>query len=126
VGIIAGVTDNCDAFCVSLKVRSIHTKQEFRRVVTLVEERMASGSVAIQALKVELRASRVVQLRRIGMGSQCGPVSRNIMSNKLPENRPTSGGAAQGVGSVLSVSTIAEASRATKGVQELLIGLKRR
>ena len=70
---------------------AVQTKQEFRWVVALVEERMASRSIAVQAFKVELWAAGIVQFRRIGIGSQDGPVSRNIVSHKLAEDGPTSG-----------------------------------
>lgn len=126
MGIVARVADNCDALWVSLHVCSINTKQELRWIVTPVKERMASRSVAVQAFKIELRSARIVEFRRIGMGSQDGPVSGNIVSYKLSEDRSTSRGVAQGVGRVIDVSAIAKAACATKSVQELLIGLKRR
>jgi hypothetical protein len=85
---------------------------------------MADRSVAVQAFKVELRAAGIVQFRRIGMGSQRGPVGRNIVSYKLTEDRPTSGSLPQRIGSVINISTIADTACATKCVQELLIGLK--
>jgi hypothetical protein len=47
VRIVARVADNRYALCVSLEVCCVHTKQELRRVVTLVEERMASRSVPV-------------------------------------------------------------------------------
>ena len=125
VRIVARVADNRDALCVSLQVCSVHTKQELRRVVTLVEERMAGRSVAVEGFKIELRAASIVQFRGIGMGSQNGPVSRYVVSHKLAEDGPTGGGVSQGVGSVIDVSAIAETACATERVQELLIGLKR-
>ena len=70
VRIVARIADNRDALCVSLQVCSVQTKQELRRVVALVEEWMAGRSVAVQAFKIELRAARIVQFRRIGMASQ--------------------------------------------------------
>jgi hypothetical protein len=91
VGIVARIADNCDALCVSLHVCFAYTKQELRWVVTLVEERMAGRSIAVQTFKVELRAARIVQFRRIGIRSQDGAVSRNIVSHKLAEDRPTCG-----------------------------------
>src|SRR5579862_8047903 len=90
VGIVARVADNGDALRIPLQVTAVQTKQELRRVVPLVEERMTCRSVAVQALKVELRAARIVQFRRIGMQAQGGPVSRNIVSHKLAENWPAS------------------------------------
>ena len=87
---------------------------------------MAGRSVAVQTFKVELRAARIVQFRRVGMGSQDGPVSRNIVSHKLAEDGPTSRGVTQRVGGVIGISAIAETACATERTQELLIGLKRR
>ena len=78
----------------SLRRGSVRSKQEFRRVVTLVEERMAGQSIAVQAFKIEWRAARIAQFPRIRMGSQDGPVSRNIVRHELAENRPPSGGVA--------------------------------
>jgi len=126
MGIVARVADNCHAFCISLQVCSFRAEQELRWVVTLVEERMAGGSIAVQAFKVELRAARIMQFRSISMGPQDGPVSRNIVSYKLAENGPASGGVTRRVGRVIDVTAIAETACATKRVQELLIGLKRR
>jgi hypothetical protein len=60
------------------------------------------------------------------MGSQDGPVSRDIVSDKLAEDRPTGCGIRQGVRRIIHVSTVAETACATKRVQELLISLKRR
>ena len=60
VRVVARVADNRDALCVSLEVSSVHTKQELRRVVTLVEERMAGRSVAVQRFEVELRTASIV------------------------------------------------------------------
>src|SRR5215471_1784870 len=91
VGIVARIADHCDTLRIALHVCSIQTKQKLRWIVTLVEERMASRSIAVQAFKIELRAARIVQFRRIGMRSQDGPVSRNVVSHKLAEDRPTSG-----------------------------------
>jgi hypothetical protein len=85
---------------------------------------MAGRPVAIQAFEVELRSAGIVQFRRVGMGSQDGPVSRNIVGHKLAEDRPPSGGVRQGVGRVIDLSAIADAACATKRMQELLIGLK--
>ena len=122
--VVARVADNRDALCVSLEVCSVHTKQELRRVVTLVEERMAGRSVAVERFKIELRASGIAQFRCIRMGSQNRSVSRYIVSHKLAEDRPTGRGVSQGVGSVIDVSAIAEAACATERVQELLVSLK--
>ncbi len=124
VRIVARVADDCDAFCVTLHVCSVSTKQELRRIVTLVEERMAGRSVTVQAFKVELRAAGIVQFRWIGMGPQGGPVGRNIVSHKLTEDRPTSGSVPQRIGRIIDVPAIADTACATKRVQELLIGLK--
>jgi hypothetical protein len=107
-----------------LHVCSVYTKQELRRIVTLVEERMAGRSVAVQAFKVELRAAGIVQFRRMGMGPQGGPVGRNIVSHKLTEDRPASGSVPQRIGRVINISTIADTACSTKRVQEFLIGLK--
>jgi hypothetical protein len=87
---------------------------------------MADWSVAVQAFNVELRTTGIAQVRRIGMGSQNGPVSRYIMSHKLAEDRPTSGALFQRSGRVVGRSAFAETACATYRVQELLIGLKRR
>ena len=87
---------------------------------------MARRSVAVQAFKVELRAASILQFRRIGMGSQNRPVSRNIVSNKLAKDGPTCGGITQGIGRVIDLSDIAETACAAERVQELLIRLKRR
>ena len=60
------------------------------------------------------------------MASQNGTVSRNIVSHKLAEDGPTSGGVTEGIGRVITVTAIADTASATKRVQELLISLKRR
>src|SRR5713101_2362340 len=98
VRIVARVADDCDAICVSLYVYSVRTEQEFRWVITLVEERMAGRPVAVQAFQVELRTARIVQLRSIGVASQNGPVCRNIVRHKLSEDRPTRGAVTEGIG----------------------------
>ena len=58
--IVAWVADNRGALCVPLYVSSIQTKQELRRVVALVEKRMASRSVAVQRFEVEFRTAGIV------------------------------------------------------------------
>src|SRR5690349_17637038 len=87
---------------------------------------MADWTVAIEAFKVMLRATRIAPFRGIGMGSQDGPVSRNIVSHKLTEDGPASRGGTQGLRRISNVSAIADTPGTTKRVQELLIGLKRR
>ena len=124
VRVIARVPNNGDALRVSLDVCSVQPKQELCRIVTLIEERITGRSVAVQVLKVELRASSIAQLRCVRMRSQNGPVSRYIMSHKLAKDRPTGRGVSQRVGSVLDISAIAEAACTTKRVKELLISLK--
>jgi hypothetical protein len=58
------------------------------------------------------------------MISQNGPVSRNVVSHKLAEDRPTSSSFTQRVGGVLNISAIAETTCAAKRAQKLFIGLK--
>src|SRR5580700_8249434 len=124
--IVARVADNRDALCVSLLVCSVQPKKELCWIVALVEEWMAGRSVAVEAFKIELRTARIVQLRGIGMALQNGPVSRNVVSHKLTEDRPTGGGVTQGIGGVFDISAIADTTCAAESMQELLIGLKRR
>jgi len=60
VRIVAWVADNRSVLCVSLHVCSVQTKQELRWVVTLVEERMAGRSIAVQTFEVEFRIAGIV------------------------------------------------------------------
>jgi Flp pilus assembly protein TadD len=69
---------------------------------------MAGRAVAVQAFKVELRAARIAQFRRIGMGAQDRAVSRYVVSHKLAEDWPASGGVSQTVRSIVDVSAIAD------------------
>jgi hypothetical protein len=87
---------------------------------------MAGWSIAVQAFEVEQRAAGIAQFGCIGMGSQNGAVSRNIVGHKLTEDGPTSRGVTQGVGRVFDVSAIADTACPAKRVQELFVGLKRR
>ena len=60
VRVIAWVADNRRAFSVPLYVSSVLAKQELRRVMALVEERMAGRPVAIERFEVEFRTAGIV------------------------------------------------------------------
>ena len=55
VRIIPWVTDECDAFRISLKISSPWTKQKLRWIVPLKQKWMTNRSVSVKALQVELR-----------------------------------------------------------------------
>jgi hypothetical protein len=83
-----------DAVRIALHVGSVESKQKLRGIIALEEERMTGRSVAVQAFKVNLRAARVAQFRRIGAAPQNRSVGRNIVSHELTEDRPSSCGSA--------------------------------
>ena len=83
------------------------TKQKLRWVLALVEEWMPGRPIAVKTLKIELWAARIVQLGRIGVRFQDGPVCRNVVSDKLPKDWPASSGIAQRLRRVFDVSAIA-------------------
>src|SRR5580693_9297486 len=91
VRIVPRIANHRDAVCVPLHVSSVETNEELRGIVALVEEWMTGRSVAVQAFKVDLRAARVAQFRRIGVAAQNRSVGRNIVSHELTEDRPSSG-----------------------------------
>src|ERR1700760_3553429 len=124
VRIVAWVADNRGALCVPLYVCSVHTKQKLRRVVALEEKRMAGRSVAVQRFEVEFRTAGIVQFCRIGMRSQSGSIRSDIVSHKLPKNRPARRSVSQRVRRVINVSAITDTACTSEGMQELLIGLK--
>ena len=103
---------------------SVQSKQELRWIVALVEERMPGRSVAIKTFEIKLRAAGIVQFGGIDVGSQGRPVGRNVVSDKLAEDRPTSRGLAKGVRIVFDVSAIAYSAFASERVQELLVCLE--
>src|SRR5271154_6934515 len=125
VRIVPRIANDRDAVCIALHVGSFGTEQELRWIVTLVEEWMTGRSVAVQTFKVELRAARVAQFRRIGMAPQNRSVGRNIVSHKLTEDRPSGSGIAQRAGSVIGIAAIADATCTAERAQELLIRLER-
>src|ERR1039457_3287416 len=60
VRVIAWIANDRGALCVSLNICIIQTKQKLRRVVTLIEEGVASWSIPVQRFEVEFRAARIV------------------------------------------------------------------
>ena len=86
---------------------------------------MAGRSVAVQAFKVELRAAGIVQFRRIGMGSQRGPVCRDIVRHKLAKDRPTSRAISERTARIIDFPAIAKTTGSAERAKELLIRPKR-
>src|SRR5262249_47608499 len=121
VRVVTRIADNRRSLNVSLEVCPIQAEQELRRIVTLVQERMAGWSVAVQTFKVEMRTPGISQVGSIGMGPQDGSVSRYIVRKELPEDRPPRGALSQRVGSVVSCLTVTGTAGASECVQECLI-----
>jgi hypothetical protein len=125
VRVVPRVAHDRDPLGVARHVRAVQAEQELRGILALIEEGMADGTVAVQALEIQLRRARVPEVLRLDVTAERGTVGRDIVGDELPEDRPAGRDLTQRLGRVGDVATVARPTRAANGVERRFLRLQR-
>jgi len=129
VHVVAWIPDQRDALGVSGYVAGhalvIAADQHLDRVVSVVQEGVADGAVAVEAFKVGSRRAEVRDVGGIGLLEQQRAVGGDVVGDELPEKWPAGGDL--GVIALIGVqAAVAGPFRPTEAEQELLVGVEPR
>src|SRR5262249_52418626 len=125
VRVVARIADQRSSFGVARHVGASRPEQELRRILTLVEKRMADGTVPVETLKIQLRGSSVPQATGIGMRLKDRGIGGNVVGDELTEDGPAGRDLAERARCVLDVGAFAPTASAPEGAKELFVGVER-
>ena len=121
VRVVPRIADHGGALGVPEHIAAALAGQQLGGIIPAEQERMADRTVAIEALEVQRRRACVLQLRRIQVGAQRQSVSRDVVGDELPEERPPGRFRAERCVGVHFVAAVAQPSAAPERVEERLV-----